>query len=271
MKKTALVKTHKNSEIEVLNEKMTTDIVKSVNNLPVISQEDKKFLTTHTKHLGMVLSKTHMWRTHEQKLSIVSDMQCPTAHAKFHQAILEQKVQFDQSLYLAKDFELKKIEVEEKCLELEYLSTEELRQASSSKEESCIELKMRKLKIEITFAQYELQQMKTAMMYRMEEVKGWQKIEEDLLKQMRDAGLSEDDIWSKEKGQMVSMFLVALTNLQAIRNTTDSGERNNLLSLALFTHKRIKEAGRLEDIKKVMDEAQLNSLGFIEELIKGKQ
>jgi len=41
--------------------------------------------------------------------------------------------------------------------------------------------------------------------------------------------------------------------------------------LALFTHKRIKEAGRLEDIKKVMDEAQLNSLGFIEELIKGKQ
>ena len=269
MKKTALVKTHKNSEIEVLNEKMTTDIVKSVNSLSVISQEDKKFLTTHTKHLGMVLSKTHMWRTHEQKLSIVSDMQCPTAHAKFHQAILEQKVQFDQSLYLAKDFELKKIEVEEKCLELDHTIQNKKLMGDSS--QASLDLKIRKLKIEITFAQYELQQMKTAMMYRMEEVKGWQKIEEDLLKQMRDAGLSEDDIWSKEKGQMVSMFLVALTNLQAIRNTTDSGERNNLLSLALFTHKRIKEAGRLEDIKKVMDEAQLNSLSFLEELIKGKQ
>jgi hypothetical protein len=67
--------------------------------------EDTQFLMDNSQHLGLVMEKTFMWRTNFQKRSIINDVNHPTNHSKFHQAILEQKVQFDQTLYLAKEFE----------------------------------------------------------------------------------------------------------------------------------------------------------------------
>ena len=247
------IKKHENNDIALLSGKAVTDILSSVNKMEVISSEDSGFLQEHKEHLGKVLSKTHIWRTDEQKLSIISDGFCPTLHAKFHQAILEQKVQFDQSLYLAKDFELAKLNLKEILLDLEELS-------DSPRDQ----IKAEKLQIEIQFREYELQQMKTAMIYRMKEVKGWQNIQNGLLREMKHQGYTEEHIWNKDAGQSVDMFLQALTNLHGIKVTKDGAEHNNLLSLAQFSYHRMKEGGMLEQVRKVCSPMQLESLKLIE-------
>jgi len=244
---------HSSNDIVLLFNKSVSDIIESVNSYQVMSTEDAKFLQEHKEHFSQVMAKTHMWRTYEQKLSIVSDGYCPTLHAKFHQAILESKVQLDQSFYLAKDYELKKIEVSEKYLDLEELG--------DSKRDK---LKAQKLEVEIQFLNYELQTMKTAMQYRMKEVRDWQQIQENLLSKMKALGMDDDTIWSKDSGEMISMFLVALTNLQGLKTATDSAERNNLLTLAVFSYNRIKEAGLLEEVTRQCNPMQMDSLQFIQ-------
>lgn len=242
-----------NHELTVLNDKAITDILSSVDKMEVISKEDNSFLQENKEHLGKVLLNTHIWRTDEQKESIIADGFCPTTHAKFHQAMAEQKVQFDQALYLGKEFEIAKLDLQEKFLDLEEL-----------KDSQRDRIKAQKLQIEIQFMEYELQQMKTAMLYRMKEIKGWKKIQDRLIGELKENGVSEEDIWSKDAGQGAAMFLSSLTNLQGIKSSTDGAERNNLIQLAMFAYKRMKESGRLEEMKGCCNPMQLESLKLIE-------
>jgi hypothetical protein len=108
--------------------------------------------------------------------------------------------------------------------------------------------------------------MQIAMNYRMDEVKGWQKIQEDLLSEMRNAGLEENEIWSKNAGEINALFFSSLNNLQHISATTDSAERSNLISLALFSYKTVKQAGLLEQMKAKCNSFQLASLQMIESI-----
>ena len=240
-----------------LGTKTVTDIVTAVRDLPIMTEENTIFLVEHSKHLGQVMENTHMWRTDMQKKSIINDIQHPTIHSKFHQAILEQKVQFDQAMYLAKDFEMKKLEIEELECDLEELT--------DSKRDK---IKERRIMLDLQFKQYELKQMQIAMKYRMDEVKGWQLIEEDLLQQMHDAGMSEDAIWQKGSEETKSMFFLTMNNLQGISKTTDSGSYNNLVSLACFTYKTAKQAGLLEEFKKEATPVQLDSIRWIESYLQ---
>lgn len=250
-------KNHSNNDIVLLCDKAVSDIVQSVDSYQIMSKEDSKFLQENKQHFSKVMAKTHMWRTKEQKLSILSDGYCPTLHSKYHQALLESKVQLDQSFYLAKDYELKKIEIEEKSLDLEELG-------DSARDN----IKRKKIEVEIQFLNYELQQMKTAMQYRIMEVKDWREIQGVLLEKMSAAGMDDDTIWNKNSGEMIAMFLNALTNLQSLNQSTDSAERNNLLTLASFSYKRIREAGLLEQLRGQCNPMQLDSLHFLEKNIK---
>jgi len=245
-----------NQVAELMEQTAVTEIVEAVRQLPIMKTEDVKFLQENAEHLTTVITKTQMWRTDTQKLSIINDITCPTAHAKFHQSILEQKVQFDQAMYLAKDFELKKIEVEELELDIEELG-----------DTPRDELMRRKINIELKFKQYELKNMQTAMKYRMDEVKGWQAIEEELLKNMRDAGMDEEDIWTKGSGDAQSMFMAAMSNLQSLPTATDTAERTNLISAAHFTYTQAKKNGTLDKYKKLLTSSQLNSLEWLEKHI----
>jgi len=243
------------TSLTIYENKAVSDILETVRNIPVISKDDYSFLVEKKEHLSQVAEKTHMWRTDIQKMSIISDAYYPTTHSKFHQAILEQKVQFEQAMYLAKDFELKKLEVEELECDLEELT--------DSKRDN---IKKRKLQIEMQFKQFELKNMQTAMKYRMEEVKGWQKIQEELLDIMRKEGLSEDEIWNKSAGEVSTMFYQSLTNLQGIKSSTDGGERNNLIALAKFAVEQAKQLGIFEELKIKCNPEQSDSLNLISQL-----
>ena len=242
-----------------LGTKTVFDIVTAVKDLPIMKTEDVNFLVEHSEHLGQVMENTHMWRTDMQKKSIINDNQHPTLHSKFHQAILEQKVQFDQAMYLAKDFEMKKLEIEELECDLEELG--------DTKRD---DIKRRRLMLELKFKQYELKNMQIAMKYRMDEVKGWQNIEEDLLQQMRDAGMSEEVIWEKGAEETKSMFFYTMNNLQGISKTTDSGEYNNLVSLACFAYTSAKQAGLLDEFIREATPVQLDSIKFVENYLASK-
>ena len=235
-----------------ISQKAVNSIVSTVKRMPVIKKEDYQFLVEHQKHLAAVMENTFQWRTDTQKKSIISDVYFPTAHAKFHQSILEQKVQFDQAMYLAKDFELKKLEVEELECDIEDLGV-------SRRDD----ITRRKKLLEIQFKNYELKQMQISMGYRMKEVKGWQAILDSLLKVMNEAGIPEEEIWSKGKGDIIAMFFQSLTNLQGLKTCTDSGERTNLIALAAFSVKQIISANLLESLKKQCTNEQLDSLEYL--------
>jgi len=229
-----------------------TNILDTIKPMSIIKKEDQQFLVANKEHFAQVFEKVHIWRTDTQKRSIISDDYHPTLHSKFHQSILEQKVQLEQSFYLAKDFELKKLQVEKLMLDMEELG-------DSRRDE----IKRRELEIEIQFHKYELDQMVIAMNYRMSEVKGWQNLQEELLKDMRESGMDEDAIWNKDAGEVESMFFASLTKLQGLAKTTDGAEAANLVALAKFYVQKVFEAGRLPELKKKCNSAQLDSLKFL--------
>lgn len=226
-------------------------IIKEMSNIQLMTEGDCAFLIDNKEHLTAIMQKTHMWRTNTQKLSILNDVHFPTLHSKFHQAILEQKVQLDQSFYLAKDFEEKRLEIEELELDADELG--------DSKRD---DIKRRKITLQIQFKQYELNQMRTAMKYRMDEVKGWQSIIDEILTELREAGIDEKTIWNKDAGEVESMFFLTLNNLQGLNKTTDSAEASNLVALAQSAIQMAKQLGKLDEWKARCTPAQLNSLQF---------
>lgn len=231
-------------------------MVREMNNIPVMKSEDCTFLQTHGQHLGQVMLKTHMWRTDIQKRSIINDSQFPTLHAKFHQAILEQKVQLDQAFYLAKDFEEKRLAVEELLLDIEDLEKEEMEPRRK-------EIKLKKLNLDLKFKQYELSQARIAMDYRMAEVKGWQEIEDGLIKAMKDLGMTDEIIWNKTAGEVEGMFFLFLNKLIGVKQSTDSAEVDNLVSLALFAVKQAKDLGVYDNLLQRCSPLQLQSLKML--------
>lgn len=251
-------------ELQVVGREAVGEIVEAVKGASVFSPADVTFLEEHRDHLAAVLERTHIWRTDTQKRSIIADGYHPTLHSKFHQAMLEQKVQFEQTLYLAKDFEEKKLEIEEIECELEDLEKSE--EAEKKKD-----IKRRRLLLQLKFKQFEIRQMQITMHYRMEEVKGWQEIEDSLLEAMREReNLAEDIIWNKDKGEIVSFFLRSLTNLQGIQTSSDGAERTNLVNLARFTYEEVVRRGLLENLRPHLNAEQLLSLKFIEDNFKIK-
>ena len=87
------------NSLALQNNRAVSSILSAVKSVSVMKKEDLQFLQEKSEHLQTVMESTYMWRTDLQKESIINDMDFPTIHAKFHQCILEQKVQFDQTMY----------------------------------------------------------------------------------------------------------------------------------------------------------------------------
>lgn len=237
-------------------------ILTTTKDMQIMKPEDVKFLQEHKEHFGAVLENTYIWRTDIQKLSILNNVDFPTTHAKFHQAMLEQKVQFEQTMYLAKDFEMQKLEMEE--LEAELAEVErtmaKAEEANDEYTNKMSKIKAKKLSINIQFKQFELKQQQIAMKYRMSEVKGWQKIQEGLMQDMLNAGISMEDIWNKEAGDFSAMFFSGLNRYEALAQATDTAEQNNLIALAVFVIQQAQANGVFEKLKKMCTEKQLRCI-----------
>jgi hypothetical protein len=238
-------------------------MVECVRKVEIMKPEHSQFLVEHKKHLQTVMEKTFIWRTRQQKQGILSDQFFPTLHAKFHQSILEQKVQFEQAVHLSKDFEILKTEVEELNIDVEEL------QEKIDNLEKCnpgsydfrrTQVKLRRKIIELQHKSYAAAQMKIYMEYRMREVMDWQMLQEFLIEEMHKEGVTDEQIWDKEAGEIESQFFLFLGNIQGVYKSTDSAEVNNLVGLAKHGVEQAKAFGMYEALLKRCNPNQLQAL-----------
>lgn len=240
-------------------------LVQSVKNAPIMKEEDAKFLMTHTEHLGMVLDKSFMWRTDAQKRSILTDTDFPTLHSKFHQALLEQKVQFEQTMYLVREFEQLKLDIQLLECDLEELERE------TYKSEKRRKIEGDKIKLDMSYKRFELNQMQVQMNYRMAEIKGWQKIEEEIMDKLRASGMSDEEIWNKEEGEAQFLFLLALNKLTIALNTQDPDSIKAVIPLALFVYQEAQRSGKLDVYKAECNPQQLEMVEWIAKYINSQK
>lgn len=246
-----------NMLVKVDENSLAVEMLSTLDRNEVIKQEDKDFLQAKKVSLQKTLVKTHMWRTRWQHDSILSDRFFPTIHAKFHQAMLEQKVHFGESIRLAKEYALKEIEYEEKLLDKEDA-------AENISDERRLELVERKLDIEMAEIKNQLMEMRVAMDYRMKEVKSWEDIKTGLINVMKNEGLTEEQIYNKEYGEFDGYFYLFLNNFKSIDASTDSGEVNNLVGLAKWAVTKAKQMRVYDDLYENCNEEQKLAISKLE-------
>ena len=261
-----------NNLFEVNPDNISKNLVLMATQANIMTPEDKKFFIDNTERWQQVQQNCHIWRTNTEKRSILSEL--PTTHLKFHQAILENKVFVDETVRLAKDAEIQKLDAEELYIDVEHFKEEieDFKEQQGQYKESDIEYKqlsykikkhsidIRKKTVELQEKAYQVQQSAIAMGYRMSENRDWLKFEDEMIEEMRAEGLSDDEIWSKDAGQRSGYFYLFLTKFNAVKNSTDSGEVHNLTYLAKFSVEEAIKSGDFENWLSRCDRVQLQSL-----------
>lgn len=244
-----------------------TTFLENVKPLSLFENEDLIFFEEKSLEIKKVFEKTWMWRTDGQKRGIINDSQFPTVHGKFQQAILEQKVQLDQTLVLGKSFEETKLDQED----LQYQIEEQMEKYDNETNEIAkkrIDVAIRKLKLNLQYKSYELESQKNAFTYRMKEVKGWENIKDKLKEIMTSQGISEEDMYNKEAGEVTNAFFSYLNKYTDLGNSTDGAEIHNLTSLAIFGIQQAQDYGILDSLMRrcnAKQKAALTKLGVVEE------
>ena len=90
--------------------------------------------------------------------------------------------------------------------------------------------------------------MKIAMDYRMKEVRSWENIKTILLQRLLESGMTEEQVYNKEFGELEAYFYLFINNLKGLEASTDGGEVNNLLGLAKWIWSKAKAMGVLSQL-----------------------
>ena len=261
-----------NNIIEVNPDNIARNLVEMTNRADIMTPEDKKFFIENTERWSLVQQNCHIWRTNTEKRSILSEL--PTTHLKFHQAILENKVFVDETVRLAKDAEIQKLDAEELYVDIENLKEEILaieKQREDNEEDSSEykqfsylirkkDIEIRKKTVELQEKAYQIQQSAIAMKYRMAENRAWLGFEDEMIAEMKADGLTDEEIWNKDSAQLQGYFYLFLTKFNAVKSSTDSGEVHNLTYLAKFAVEEVIKSGDFEQLVTRCDRTQLQSL-----------
>jgi len=251
---------------DLMNPQYTSEIAKVIRETQLITEEDSKFLSDNAGNFTSIMDNSYMWRTKGQKLSIISNQFFPTNHSKFHQAILEAKVQFTELMRLAVDAEKAKLDIED--LELDIQEIEEIMFTMDNKsiqwKKNDVELRRRQ--IDFRQKMIDLNHYKTAAKYRMKEVKQWKDIQDGLYDEMIKNKMSDEDIWNKESGELEDQFYMFLGKMNGIDQSTDAAEVANLTGLARFAVEQAIQMGVFQILVKKCNHNQLialEKLGYI--------
>ncbi len=246
------------------------NMIEYVQNFQIMTPEDKKFWLENKERIQSVCTKTFMWRTNTQKRSILSDDYHPTLHSKFHQCILENKVFIEQSIVLAKEFEKTKLDMELLQVEIEEIEEKISNSPLNKFEIKKLEIELKRKRLELGHKVLELQQYKVQMEYRMKENKEWKVLEDELIEEMKKMGLSEEEIWNKEYGEIEHLFYWSLNNLKALYlgKIQDSAEVNNLVALARFSINRAKDIGIFDRLYEKCNLQQKKAIEDLDNLSK---
>ena len=258
--------------IEVNPEGISRNLVAMITKTDIMTLEDKKFFLDNTERWQMVQKNCHIWRTDVEKKSIIKEYF--TTHQQFHQAILENKVFIDETVRLAKDAEIQKLDAEELYVDIENLketisglNIDRQQYLEEDKEYKNItydirkkDIELRKKTVELQEKAYQIQQSAIAMGYRMSENRSWKVFQDEMLEDMKSQGYTEEQIWDKNFGQKEGYFFLFLTKYAGVKQSKDTGEIFNLTHLAKFTVDEAIEDNTFEDYLKRCNSIQLQSL-----------
>ncbi len=254
---------------DLMNPEYTTEIAKIIKETRLISEKDNKFLSDNAENFKKIADNSYMWRTKGQKLSIISNQFFPTDHSKFHQAILETKVQFNELMRLAVNAENAKLDVEDVQLDIEGIRGRMNRMNSKADiEYRQSDVELRRKEINLRQKVIDLNHFQTAAKYRMKEVKQWKEIQDGLYENMTKAGMKDKDIWNKESQELEDQFFLFLSKMNGIEQSTDAAEVTNLSGLARFAVEQAIEMGVFEILVRKCNQVQMRSLaklGYIRE------
>lgn len=245
----------------------TKEIAKLVNDTQLITEEDSKFLSENVEHFKNIMERTYMWRTMGQKLSIISDQFHPTVHGKSHQAILEAKVQFNETFRLAVDAEKAKLDVEDIELDLEAIEEDMKSMEPTSIDFKKADVERRRKEIVLKEKAINLNNYKTAAHYRMSELKQWKEIQDILYNRLKESGMSDEDIWNKEASELEDQFFQFINKLTGLSQSTNAGEVNNLVGLAKYAVEQAKQVGIFDMLLSKCNQQQISTMrkfGFLQ-------
>lgn len=171
-----------------------------------------------------------IWRTFtEANFSVLNDVNFPTPDSKYHQAIREQLVFYDQLVLLSFDFREKEIDLSEV---LEKLNT-----TAKGYEKQRLEVKRDRL-------QYEIDGMKRQAKDRIRELQMWSEIKASLTES------SEFDTENKDAGELIALTVRYCREALMIdrTNCSDPGAVVNIIAQAATCLKECSRRGIMDQL-----------------------
>ncbi|HNQ20092.1 MAG TPA: hypothetical protein PKI46_03410 [Bacteroidales bacterium] len=249
----------KNDVKDLINKSKNDFYLANIRPSELFSKEDISFFVAKKEEIKKTFTNTYMWRTDGQKRSIINDFNFPTIHSKFHQALLEQKVQLNETLELSKAYEETLLEVEDLGYELEELHRNFDKEVDELQKKR-LSVAIRKKELELQYKNYALENQKIACNYRMKEVKGWENIKDSLFNKLKEHGYTEEEIYNKETGEVETQFFTYLNNYLTLENSTNAAEVANLTASALFAIQQAIDTGMIDRLLNQCNPDQINGL-----------
>ena len=171
-----------------------------------------------------------IWRTFtEAYFSVLDDVRFPTPDSKYHQAIREQLVFYDQLVMLSFEFREKEIDLAE--------TLEKLNTATGGYDKQRLEVKRDRL-------QYEIDGIKRQAKDRIRELQMWSEIKASLIEN------SEFDTANKDTGELIALTIRYCREALMINraNCSDPGAVVNILAQATTCLKECSRRGIMSQL-----------------------
>lgn len=233
--------------------------VENIRPSKLFSEANLTFFREKGEEIKKTFEKTWMWRTAGQKRSIINDHNFPTIHSKFHQAMLEQKVQLNETLELSKTYEETLLKQED----LEYQKEgilDEIEKETDELKKKRLDVKLRKIELKIQYKKYEIENQKIACDYRMKEVKDWEAIKESLKSIMIEANMTEEEIYNKETDEVSTQFFTYINTYIGIQGSTNGAEIDNITTSATFAVQQAIDTGMINSLLSQCTEEQIRAI-----------
>jgi len=200
----------------------TKDIIEQSN---FLSKEDTAFVADNIQTLQENWDKKQRWRTEtEMRVSVLDDINYPTAASKYWQCIREQSVFYEQLVILSFAYRRNKLHQNKKLKEIK-------KQEDPDNKDL--------LKIDLEELRFNQVNMEVAARERMREIRLWTA----LMKELDDGSFDTDDVNSH---QLISYGHTFDRKLKTMGNSASPSERSNIIGQFNTAMRHLDDRGLLK-------------------------
>ena len=195
--------------------------------------------------LGMFRTQTEM------HISVLNDIDFPTADAKYWQSVREMNVMAENLIMLSFTYQEKLLDLE--CLELEKNDIED-------NGEKWAEIEIKRKDIQIKKVQFEIACIQREAHHRIREIGEWKGIQ-DQLKMILEAGT--DDVNTHQLFSYTLRFLKAYQTVETGKVNKDLDSYRNLVAHVFTSLSAIERMGKTSDLAEAIKKGDPGLLKFM--------